>query len=203
MIMPEEDEEMSHSPEASRSASGEDAAEPRQLGPRPVQSDRRDGAPRGLDAWHDLVDQRILDAMDQGTFTNLPGAGRPLDFRPDPFVPDDQRTAYKLMQDNDMAPAWIDERRAVQDSIERLRRDIQEMAGWHLAELAGVMDRADRARVCRRWRWYVERWEDQIGALNRRIQTLNLQQPVLQLEIFKLRLDEELVQAGVHRTLEG
>jgi hypothetical protein len=67
------------------------------------------------------------------------------------------------------------------------------------AEARPGRDGAERAYLRQRWERQVAIWEAEILELNRRITTLNLQQPVAHLEVFKLILDEELARLGVSR----
>lgn len=55
----------------------------------------------GLDA---LVERRIRAAMARGEFDNLPGAGRPLALDDDALVPEELRTAYRLLKNAGAVP---------------------------------------------------------------------------------------------------
>ncbi len=83
----------------------------------PSKSSRR----RTPEQWHDLVSQRIEEAMRNGAFENLPGTGKPLDIRPEPFVPTDMQMANLLLKNNDLVPAWISDRRLLLGAIDQFR----------------------------------------------------------------------------------
>jgi hypothetical protein len=68
---------------------------------------------------------------------------------------------------------------------------------WHAAE-----DAVRRQEVLATWERWLLRWENEVRDINRRIQNLNLTQPIAHLEVIKLRLDDELRRAGVGRTLD-
>ena len=82
------------------------------------------------------VDEAIEQAVADGRFEHLPGTGRLLDLRSEnPFVPDDLRMAFKIMQDAGVAPDWVTLRGEIETEIQALRE-----------LLASHRDRMRRAR---------------------------------------------------------
>jgi hypothetical protein len=156
---------------------------------------------QAMDEWADVVSKRIEEAMRRGDFDNLPGRGKPLQIQREPFVPEDQQMAFKLLKNNDMTPAWIAERKEVLRAKERFRSIVVSIAQEALVQWAAAEDDVRRQQVAATWARWIVRWEDEVAELNRRIQTLNLKQPVAHLEVFKIRLDDELRHAGVTRNL--
>lgn len=152
--------------------------------------------PRDLDEWEDIVGRRIEEAMQQGAFDNLPGKGKPLNLNREPFVPDDQQMAFKLLKNNDLTPGWIGDRKALELECERWRRTMRATVNQHLRMLAQAQDQPARHAVRRSWRFYISQWTEQIRTLNKEILTLNLSLPAVSLELFQLRLDEEVDKAG-------
>jgi hypothetical protein len=118
-------------------------------------------------------------------------------------VPEDQQMAFKLLQNNNLTPSWIAERKEILRVNEQFGRQVQTIAQEALAQWAAAPDDAHREQVQATWARWIARWEAEIVEINRRIQTLNLKQPVNHLEIIKLRLDDELRRAGVTRTLDS
>lgn len=55
-----------------------------------------------------IVEERIAIAQRQGVFDNLPGAGEPLVFPDDRFVPEDLRLPYKILKNADCTPPEIE-----------------------------------------------------------------------------------------------
>lgn len=163
----------------------------------PATTGGRQRAVRPLGEWQDLVGQRIEEAMRDGAFDNLPGRGKRLNLRRNPFVPEDQQLAYQLLQNNNLAPAWIGERQEVLRKIESWRVQLRQQVAEVQAEARP--GGAEQTYLRQRWERQVAIWEAEILELNRRITTLNLQQPVAHLEVFKLILDEELARLGVSR----
>jgi urocanate hydratase len=88
-----------------------------------------------MDEWHFIADRKIQEAMREGAFEHLVGAGEPLDLNENPFEDPAQRMAHRILRNNGFAPAWIEEGRDIDaemrflqanlawlDSAERLRR---------------------------------------------------------------------------------
>jgi hypothetical protein len=157
--------------------------------------------PETLEEWQDLVSRRVDDAMRRGLFDNLAGQGKPLSLQRDPFVPEDQQMAYNLMKKNQITPGWIGDRKSILAAIEDLRQEIYEFARvfWARAAQTEVVD--ERARLAQQWDGCVLAWQERVDTLNGQILNLNLSQPFHYLEVYKLRLDEELQRVGAARAL--
>lgn len=54
-----------------------------------------------------LAERKIQDAMDEGLFENLPGAGRPLDLSVNPFEPPGTGAVNRLLKHNKVLPSWL------------------------------------------------------------------------------------------------
>jgi hypothetical protein len=151
--------------------------------------------------WTDIVGQRIEQAMHEGAFENLPGNGKPLNLNKNPYVPEDRQMAYKLLENNDLAPGWIRERTSTLSVIEAFRGEIHTAVHTQLAALQGTTDHATIDQLRASWTTRLATWRDTIIALNKRIESVNIQQPIVHLEIIKLRLSSELTKAGADEEL--
>lgn len=158
--------------------------------------------PRSEAAWNDLISHRIDEAMRNGAFDNLRNKGKPLLIERNPYVPEGQQMANDLLKNNNLVPHWISERNAMLDTIARFRAQFQAISQQFQTQWQSSTDAKFRANLSANWLRQVESWSQEIKDLNRRITSLNLQQPVARLEIFKVLLDEELMRAGMKRTLE-
>lgn len=158
---------------------------------------KTNGAPRELDHWTDLVGQRIEEAMRQGYFDNLPGQGKPLNLAKNPFVPEDMQMANKLLENNNLIPGWIGERKVVLGRIEQFRAQLASTTARFVYAFRTTDDVAFRAELRAQWRAQLEVWREEMRLLNRRIETLNMQQPAAHLEVYKLIFDDELTRAGI------
>jgi hypothetical protein len=139
--------------------------------------------------------------MRRGDFDNLRGHGKPMSVEQEPFVPEEQQMAYKILKNNNMTPNWIAERKEMLRAIENWREQFQRIVGEANGAWAAATSDERRVQIRQSWARWITRWEDEIIELNRRIGTFNLKQPVTHLEIFKLRLDDELRKTGTTRSL--
>lgn len=154
-----------------------------------------------IQVWGDYVNQQIEEAMRAGQFDNLKGKGKPQDLRRNPFVPEDQELAFNLLSNNDLVPGWISDRTAILKAIEQWRENAQRLVLPYHHQLQTEMSEQSRVQLQERWTAQVQRWETEIRDLNKRINVVNLQQPIAHLEIFKLLIDEELRRVGMKRVL--
>jgi len=105
-----------------------------------------------MDEWHFIADRRIEEAMAEGAFDNLDGAGEPLDLNENPYEDASLRMAHRILRNNGFAPAWIEEGREIDSEVRYLK---------------GNFDRLDPAEQKRR-----------VDLLNRRIAAYNLKTPL-------------------------
>lgn len=75
-----------------------------------------------------LIDEQIQDAIRQGHFADLPGAGKPLKLDNDAHVPETMRMANKLMRDNDLVPDWMAQGKELDAEREKLSADLRRAA---------------------------------------------------------------------------
>lgn len=177
----------------------------------PAQNNAQTGAQTGADGetqeqarparrtpedWTNLVNQRIEEAMQNGAFDNLRNKGKRLDATPEPHVPPEMQMANSLLKNNDLAPAWISDRAAVLAAIDRFRGKLRAVVADFALARAEATTPQRGEQLDRLWQSYVDAWRDEVAGLNRRIMTQNLKQPVTFLEIFQLRLEDELRRAG-------
>jgi hypothetical protein len=81
-----------------------------------------------------LAERRIEEAMKEGKFDNLPGAGKPLDLEP---LPADENArmlwwALRIMRQNDVIPDEVQWRKAVDTLKQQLSHARNESAVRHL-----------------------------------------------------------------------
>jgi hypothetical protein len=71
-----------------------------------------------------VAENRIREAMAQGQFENLPGAGRPLNLEEYFSAPEDRRMAYSILRSANCVPAEVE----LLNEVSRLERAITETA---------------------------------------------------------------------------
>ena len=85
-----------------------------------------------MEIFAKIAEERIRKAMEEGDFDNLSGAGRPLIFEDESWIPEDLRLAYRVLRNAGCVPPEIEERKEVlnlrgligtiDDDRERLRK---------------------------------------------------------------------------------
>jgi hypothetical protein len=97
-----------------------------------------------------IADTRIREAIAQGEFENLPGAGKPLNLEEYFSTPEDLRMAFSILKNANCAPAEVE----LLNEISQLQRAIAEAAdpasqqelrrtlGTRQTELAIALERA-------------------------------------------------------------
>lgn len=67
----------------------------------------------GLNAFDQLAEARIQEALEAGELSNLPGEGKPLTFSDDPLVPAELRVAYRMLKNAGMLPPEVQLRKDI------------------------------------------------------------------------------------------
>jgi DnaJ family protein C protein 28 len=93
--------------------------------------------------WTEAVAERkIKEAMEEGLFDNLPGAGKPLDLTENPFEPPGMAAVNRLLKNNNVLPAWL----LLEKEIEASRAAaLAVLARWE-ASVEGLRAAPDYAR---------------------------------------------------------
>ncbi len=87
-----------------------------------------------------IAENRILEALENGDFENLPGKGKPLKFEDESHIPPELRMAYKILKNADCVPPELEFRKEV------LR--LQDL-------VASLPDTAEKLKQMRRLNFYV------------------------------------------------
>jgi len=107
-----------------------------------------------MDQWHFIAERKIREAMEEGVFDHLEGAGQPLDLTENPFEDPSLRMAHRLLKNNGFAPAWVEEAKEIEAESRRLRASDEDSS---------------------------EALQTRVAALNRRILAFNLKAPAASL----------------------
>lgn len=93
-----------------------------------------------------LCEQRIVDAMRQGEFDRLPGAGKPLDLAEDPLVPEEMRMTNRILKNAGYIPAEIGLRKEITELQNQLALLGDEARSKAVRRLAMLMARLSLTR---------------------------------------------------------
>lgn len=66
-----------------------------------------------MDAFRELAEAKIRDAIEDGAFDDLPGKGKPLHLEDDSRVPADLRAAYSVLRNAGMLPEEMELRKSM------------------------------------------------------------------------------------------
>ncbi len=73
--------------------------------------------------YHKIVERKIKEAEIKGSFDNLPGQGKPLNFVDENNIPEDLRLAYKILKNANFLPPELDlnkEIRQMEDMLDNI-----------------------------------------------------------------------------------
>ncbi|NJN98072.1 MAG: DUF1992 domain-containing protein [Anaerolineales bacterium] len=102
----------------------------------------------------DLIERRIQEAMENGEFDNLRGHGKPFRFNTNPYLDPAQELAFGLLQNNNMAPEWIERDKEIRREIAAARDKLRLAWQHYQANPAG------EAPGKRRWLVLKRRWSN-------------------------------------------
>jgi DnaJ family protein C protein 28 len=120
-----------------------------------------------------LIDEIIKIAMEAGEFDNLPGTGKPIEWKDNPFTPNEWRMAEDLLKKNDLAYPWMEKRKEIEKLIIDLKIKIALMT-----PLSKVAE---------------EEISNQILKINKEIFDYNLSVPGVRLQRRTITLEEILL----------
>lgn len=150
--------------------------------------------------WHDLMEDLIEDGRRRGLFDELPGAGQPLNLERNIFEASNA-LANQLMKDNDIHPAWLSHRLGVSEKIEKLRAEISRTWDRYRLAFDQAQSQSQRQALNVGWDDNCKHWQTTIHDLNKEIASYNLKRPRGQMELFTLRLADELKRVEAPRYL--
>ena len=150
--------------------------------------------------YRDLVEDLIQEGQERGVFDNLKGKGKPLDLKSN-LYDGDRKLAHELMKEHDIMPLWLARRNTVALVIEEFRGTIGRHWARHEQAYRLTQDETRRKALALSWSAHCRAWEGEIKEINKQIENYNLRRPGQGMEMFKLRLDDELKRAGARREL--
>ena len=124
-----------------------------------------------------MAEKMLREAIAAGEFDNLPGKGRPVDLRENPFEDPELRVVHKLLRDAGFAPAWIEERKDIDATLETACQTLNR--AWKIYRPAGVSPNDVG------WERNVAEFREKAAELNSRIRLYNLKVPAA---VFQRRL---------------
>jgi DnaJ homolog subfamily C member 28 len=128
--------------------------------------------------WGSYIDRQIRKAMEEGDFDNLPGQGKPLNLEENEHAPNDMRLAFKILQDNDLAPDWIMQGQDIDTKIDDLLNRLRRAAKAYQVAMAAPNATANtRANAALSWQTVQAKMMASGAKLNQEIAVYNLKVP--------------------------
>ncbi|MCO6453444.1 MAG: DUF1992 domain-containing protein [Caldilineales bacterium] len=140
--------------------------------------------------WDNWVEQLIQEAMQRGDFDNLPGAGKPLPNRRNPYLADDRQLAYDLVQNSGHTLPWIGDAQEIDSRTEAARQRLRQQHDSYRQQLAATP--AQSASLTAAWEQNCQTFAQELSEINRLIDNYNLKAPSPRLHKLRLILAEEL-----------
>ena len=128
-----------------------------------------------MDEWKGIAERAIQQAIEEGKFDQLQGAGQTLNLDETPFEDPAMWAANHLLRNNGLSPAWVEERRLLEQDIQRARLTLSRAWQW----VQVVSPDADRVHAGAKGRWQqaLSLFRGQVEEINRRIRDNNLKVP--------------------------
>ncbi len=73
-----------------------------------------------MDILQKIAERKILEAIDNGEFDNLPGKGKPISLEDDSNIPEDMRLAYKVLKNSNCLPPELELKKEITNMKELL-----------------------------------------------------------------------------------
>ena len=143
--------------------------------------------------WRDIVERRIQEAQERGQFADLPGRGKPLHLRENPFVKREWRLAYRVLENAGFAPDWIELDKTIRTEMAECQKLLRGQLAWANKVLSSRDDKNEiAAELDDMYHWTIARYTRRARELNKKIELFSLMVPVMHLQKHKVRIVEEL-----------
>ena len=133
------------------------------------------------------LEEILQQAIKEGKFKDLSGKGQPLELNENPLEDPEKRLVNKILANSGFSPAWIEDRREIESELEQSRNQLR--AARDLFKEAGSENRHHNMIE---WEKALDRFREQVTALNKRIESYNLEAPLLQLHLTKVDIRAEV-----------
>lgn len=73
-----------------------------------------------------IAEEKIKQAIEDGLFNNLTGMGKPIDWKENPFAPEDWKMAFELLKKNGYKLPWMDKREEIDQLFSKATRECEQ-----------------------------------------------------------------------------
>jgi DnaJ homolog subfamily C member 28 len=135
------------------------------------------------------IEDHIDKAIQEGKFENLPGKGKPLNLDENPLADPEWRMAHHMIQSSGYTLPWIEKRQEIDASLEKARQELRRSWAWRSQ---AADRRAPPAQAVRDWQCALERFRGQVGEINQKIFSYNLEVPSAHFQRLPVYLEREV-----------
>jgi hypothetical protein len=151
--------------------------------------------PKNQQSW---LDKHMQSLIGNGDVSHLGGSGKRLSLDENPYEPETQRMANRLMKDSNVLPTWMQMGHELDDERDSLLSRISGMARTYRGQLADA-ERAGNnilaVEIEAWWQTACQRIRDNVHEHNRRILTYNISLPSGFDQRLQLNAEEEIRKA--------
>ncbi|MBI3362941.1 MAG: DUF1992 domain-containing protein [Chloroflexi bacterium] len=145
------------------------------------------------------LDKIIREAQERGEFDNLPGEGKPIALGGNSFEDPAWRLANHLLKNGGFVPDWIELDREIRGAVDEAREALARSRDWRAGRLSALGERRDldaqreRDLIAGDWGRARRRFVEAVGAINKKIDLLNLKVPLPRLQRAKVDIAGEML----------
>jgi len=133
------------------------------------------------------IDEQIRKAIQEGSFDNLPGKGKPLDLEINPHEEADWGMAFRMLRSSGYTLPWIETRREIELELDEARSALARSWQWQCEQ---QNQKLEPVVIESEWQRSLTTFEGKIKELNKRIFNYNLEIPSNQFSRLTIDLDK-------------
>lgn len=133
------------------------------------------------------IEEIINRAMQNGEFDDLSGMGKPLDLREDAHSDPTFRMAHRIMQEHDITPSWIAQRKEIEQKRDAALQKLAQAWRWRQSAKSSDYSNADQY-----WQRIHHETTLTLEKLNKQIFDYNLSTKIMSQHLRKIDLEREV-----------
>jgi len=130
------------------------------------------------------VEKTIRQAIEDGKFDNLPGAGKPLKLDQNPHQDPEWRVAHHLLKSGGFSLPWIERLGEITDNLQLARTSLARSWAWFQRDQSNIED----------WQAATNLFRQSIQSINQQIRIYNLEVPNHRFQIQLVEIQQEIEQ---------
>jgi hypothetical protein len=139
---------------------------------------------------HDLVGAMLKNAMEQGEFDNLEGAGKPLNLKDIPYDPDGLHMALKVLKDNGFLPYWMELGKEIDALRAKLNKSVDDFKKYTEMVYSEKRSSGAMQRYEQKKQHFYSQIRELLEEISKKILDFNLHCPVTSLARLNFDVDE-------------